>query len=73
MGQTSVPDLSIWPHKAVTEAKGEQIKANLFKLPLGNCNNPKADAIDALSESESRTIEKRGTNTNPVTKVSANK
>jgi len=61
-GQASVPDLSIWPHIAVTEAKWEQIKANLSEPPLGNCNNQEAEAVDVLLESESKTIEDRGIN-----------
>jgi hypothetical protein len=59
MGQTSVPAFSIWPHIAVTEAKGEQIKANLSEPPLGNSNNPKeAEAVEALLESEIRDCRK---------------
>jgi hypothetical protein len=45
----------------VIKAKGAQIKANLFKLPLGNNDNhqKKAEAVEALLEFEFGTVEER--------------
>jgi hypothetical protein len=56
------PDLLKESHKAVTEAKWSQIKANAANLsesPLGNNDNHRkeAEAIEALLESEFGTAE----------------
>jgi hypothetical protein len=69
MGQTCIPVLSIWLHKVVTELKWVQIKANLSKHPPWN----EVEAEEVLSESESSTVEERGTNTNSATKISSKK
>jgi hypothetical protein len=60
------------PYKAVTEAKVSQIKTNLFEPQLENDSNHRkeAETEDALSKSDARTEEGRGTNIDLVTKVS---
>jgi hypothetical protein len=60
----------MWPHKTVIKAKCAQIKANLFELPLKNNYWKETETIKIICKFNSQTIEKRGTNTYPVTKVS---
>jgi hypothetical protein len=55
----------------VTEAKRAHIKANLSEpLLVNDDNHQKEVEVEASLESQSETIEERGTNTNLVTKVS---
>jgi hypothetical protein len=54
----------------VIKAKCAQIKANLFELPLKNNYWKETETVKIICKFNSQTIEKRGTNTYPVTKVS---
>ena len=60
------------PHKTISEEKEAHIKVNISVSPLVISNNrrKKAEAIEALLKSVTRTVVKSSTNTKSITKVS---